>query len=173
MTRLRRAAAAVGIVPLVAMVVLAIPAPASAHGILDLGGVDAVAGRSSTVTLEIQHGCITRSTGTVQVEAFVGKPWGRVVPQPVDGWTVRTQRLASGGRQLTWTKLGDPQPFGTPVFFPMKATWPSSPGVYSMKVTQTCPDDVTTWGTPGGPATADAPSPPLTPIPQVKVLPAD
>lgn len=173
MTRLHRIVLAACLTVAAPAAVLGLAAPAQAHGIIDLDGVDAVAGRTSTMTLEIQHGCITKSTGTIQVEAFVGKPWGRVVPGPVPGWTVRSQRLASGGRQVTWTKLGDPQPFGTPVYFPLRVTWPTNPGVYSMKVVQACPDDVTVWGTPGGPATGDAPSPPITPIPQVKVLPAD
>lgn len=169
MTRLRRALPAA----VVFATALSVPAPAQAHGIIDLGGVDAIAGRTSTMTLEIQHGCITQSTGTVQVQAFVGRPWGRVVPQPVAGWTVALSRLPNGGRQVTWTKEGDPQPFGTPVYFPLRVTWPGKPGTYSMKVVQACPDDITTWGTPFGPATADAPSPPITPIPQVQVLPAD
>lgn len=173
MTRLRRALTAPAATVAAAVIVLSMPVPAQAHGIIDLGGTAAVAGRTSTMTLEVQHGCITKSTGTTQVQAFVGKPWGRVVPRPVDGWTVEIGRLSNGGRQVTWTKQGDPQPFGTPVYFPMRVTWPAQPGVYSMKVVQACPDDITTWGTPGGPATADAPSPPITPIPQVKVLPAD
>jgi len=173
MTRLCRARLAFAATAATAAIVLAVPLPAQAHGIIDLGGVDAVAGRTSTMTLEIQHGCITTSSGTIQVQAFVGKPWGRVAPRQVDGWTVDISRLSNGGRQVTWTKQGDPQPFGTPVYFPLKVTWPTKPGVYSMKVVQACPDDITTWGTPGGPATADAPSPPITPIPQVKVLPAD
>jgi uncharacterized protein YcnI len=165
------AAAAAAVTALAAALACAVPA--SAHGIIDVGSVDAIAGHTSTMTLEVQHGCITHATGTQLVQAFVGRPWGRIIPQPVDGWTISTQRLASGGRQITWTKQGDPQPFGTPVYFPMLVTWPSTPGVYGMKVVQACPDDVTVWGTPPGPATANAPSPPITPIPQVKVLPAN
>ena len=161
-----------GITGLAAAVLLGVPASAQAHGVIDLGRVDAVAGRTSTMTLEVQHGCIANATGTLQVEAFVGRPWGRVAPQAVSGWTVGVQRLSSGGRQITWTKLGEPHPFGTPLFFPIRVTWPQEPGIYSMKVVQACPGDVTTWGTPPGPATANSPSPPVTPIPQVKVLPA-
>jgi uncharacterized protein YcnI len=173
MTRTSRTLASSCLSLATAALMIGMAVPAQAHGIIDLGGTDAVAGRTSTMTLEIQHGCITRSTGTIQVQAFVGRPWGRLVPRPVEGWTVQERRLASGGRVVTWTKQGDPQPFGTPVYFPIRVTWPSKPGTYSMKVVQACPDDVTTWGTPGGPATADAPSPPITPIPQVQVLPAD
>ena len=46
------------------------------------------------------------------------------------------------------------------------------PGVIGMAVTQICAQDTTVWNTPMGPATADADSPPVTPMPQVKVLPA-
>ncbi len=173
MTRPSATTLGAGITGLAAAVLLCVPAPAQAHGIIDLGSVDAVAGRTSTMTLEVQHGCITNATGTLQVEASVGRPWRRVAPQPVRGWTVGVQRLPSGGQQITWTKQGDPHPFGTPVFFPIRVTWPQKPGVYSMKVVQACPGDVTTWGTPPGPATANSPSPPITPIPQVKVLPAN
>jgi uncharacterized protein YcnI len=154
----------------VACVLAASAAPASAHAIIELNGADAVAGHTSVMTLEIQHGCITAADGTQQVLAFVGKPWGRVAPKPVEGWSIATKRLSAGGQQITWTKQGEPQPFGTPVYFPMRVTWPTSPGVYGMSVTQACPSGTTTWDVKDGPATANAPSPPLTPLPQVKVL---
>lgn len=48
-------------------------APASAHAIIDLGGVSAVAGKTSPMTLEVQHGCLP-AEATTQVEAFVGAP---------------------------------------------------------------------------------------------------
>lgn len=163
-----RAALAVTVALLTAGVATA--GPVSAHAIISLDGVAAVAGKRSAMTLEIQHGCITKQTGTVAVDAAIPKSWGRVVPAPVAGWDVTIERAASGARTLHWVKQGDPQPFGTPVFFPLQIRWPAKPGVYGMTVTQTCPDDVTTWGTPDAPATADAPSPPLTPLPQVQVV---
>ncbi len=151
-------------------VVVVAAAPVQAHAIIELNGADAVAGRTSLMTLEIQHGCITVADGTQLVLASVGKPWGRVVPKPVDGWTITAKKLASGGQQVMWTKQGEPQPFGTPVYFPMLVTWPTTPGVYGMSVTQACPSGTTTWDIKDGPATANSPSPPLTPLPQVKVL---
>ena len=146
-------------------------APASsAHAIIELNGVSAVAGKSSAMTLEIQHGCLTESAGTTQVIAFVGKPWGAVKPGSASGWKVSVAPLADGGQQITWSIVGNPNPFGTPVYFPMTVKWPNSPGVYGMRVLQVCPGGLTWWDTPFTPATAAAPSPPLTPLPQVQVL---
>ena len=143
---------------------------AGAHAIIDLNGVSAVAGKSSSMTLEVQHGCITDSPETTQVIAFVGKPWGAVKPGPVDGWKVSVAPLADGGQQITWSVVGKPIPFSTPVFFPMTVKWPNSPGVYSMRVLQICTVGQYLWETPVTPATASSPSPPLTPLPQVTVL---
>jgi hypothetical protein len=148
-------------------------APASAHAIISLGGVDAVTGQTSRMTLEVQHGCLSDEDGVLQVLAFVGKPWGRLRPQPVAGWSMKRATLASGGQQITWTKDdGVPQVFNVPVYFPIDVTWPSRPGVVGMTVTQVCAQDTTTWNTPAAPATASTDSPPQTPMPQVKVLPA-
>ncbi|MDA3021440.1 MAG: hypothetical protein O2943_02020 [Actinomycetota bacterium] len=145
--------------------------PASAHAIVELNGVSAVAGKSSVLTLEIQHGCLTGQDGTTQVIAFAGKPWGAIKPAAVSGWTSLSARLADGGQQITWTSQGAPQPFGTPMFFPMTVRWPKSAGIYGLRVLQVCPSGVTWWDTPFIPATASAPAPPLTPLPQVQVLP--
>lgn len=122
------------------------------------------------MTLEIQHGCITAGTGTTQVIAYVGKPWGKIKPGKVDGWVSSVERTPKGGQQVTWNNLGEPQLFSEPLFLPMKITWPKKAGVYSMNVTQACPGDVTMWDTLVGPATANKPSPPLTPLPQVQVV---
>ena len=48
--------------------IVLLAAPASAHAIIDLDGVTAVAGRSSAMTLEIQHGCLP-AEATTQVDA--------------------------------------------------------------------------------------------------------
>lgn len=147
-------------------------APASAHAIISLGGVDAVAGRTSRMTLEVQHGCLTDEDGVLQVIAQVGRPWGRLRPQPVSGWSVTRSRLPAG-QQIIWTKDdGVPQVFNEPVYFPVDVTWPAKAGVIGMSVTQVCPRDTTTWGTPVAPATGDQESPPQTPLAQVNVLPA-
>ena len=143
---------------------------ASAHAIIELNGVSAVAGKSSAMTLEIQHGCITDSPETTQVIAFVGKPWGAVKPGSVDGWKFSVAPLADGGQQITWSVVDKPIPFSTPVFFPMTVKWPKSPGVYSMRVLQVCTGGQYLWDTPFTPATSSSPSPPLTPLPQVTVL---
>lgn len=145
---------------------------ASAHAIIDVGDTDAVASAKGTMTLEIQHGCLTNEDGVIQVLAFVGKPWGRITPKPVQGWTSKIERAGSG-QQVTWTKIdGDPQVFNDPVYFPMTVVWPAKAGVYGMTVTQVCPSDTTTWNTPPVPAVANAPSPPITPMPQVQVMAA-
>ena len=141
----------------------------AAHGIIELNGVSAVAGTTSTMTLEVQHGCLP-SEPTVQVQAFVGKPWRAVKPKPISGWSSAVTRQANGGWHITWTNLGAPIPFGTATFFAIDAAWPKKPGTYGMTVLQLCPNSSYLWNTPAGAATADAPSPPLTPKPEVMVV---
>lgn len=143
--------------------------PANAHAIIDLTEVAAVAGKSSSMTLEIQHGCLSDVAGTTQVIAFAGKPWGAIKPGAVSGWTVAVAPVPDGGQQITWTVQGAPQPFSTPVFFPMTVRWPKSAGIYGLRVLQVCPSQSTWWDTPFKPATASFPSPPLTPLAQVLV----
>ena len=142
---------------------------ASAHAIISLDGVSAVAGKSSTMTLEIQHGCLPAEP-TVQVEAFVGAPWRRVKPAPVPGWSSSVTRQAKGGWHITWVNEGEPIPFGTATFFPITVAWPSAPGDYGMSVMQLCPDSSYYWNDAFVPATAMASSPPLTPRPEVTVV---
>ncbi len=141
----------------------------SAHGIIDLDGVSAVAGTSSLMTLEVQHGCAT-SDSTIEVQAFVGKPWRAVKPQPVNGWSSRVSRQDNGGWQITWTNLGAPIPFGTPIFFPIRAAWPTKPGIYGMSVLQLCPNSSYYWNDEYAPANGSVSSPPLTPRPEVLVV---
>jgi len=147
---------------------VAMPA-ASAHAIIDLEGQDAVAGATSEMKLEIQHGCTDGEPGVIEVQAFVGKPWRNIRPLAVDGWTSEVQRQKKGGFHITWTNQGEPVAFGTPVFFPVKVSWPKKPGTYGMTVFQQCPQGSTLWNTEFTAATADAPSPPLTPLPEVEV----
>ena len=149
----------------------AVVAPAQAHGIIDLQGTSAVAGQSSVMTLEIQHGCLP-SEPTVQVEAFVGSPWRAVKPQAVPGWTSRVTRQTKGGWHITWVNQGTPIPFGTATYFPISVAWPSKPGTYGMSVMQLCPGSSYYWNSKNAPATADTPSPPLTPRPEVLVIAA-
>ena len=145
-------------------------APVHAHAIIELNGVSAVAGRTSAMTLEVQHGCLP-AEATTEVEAFVGAPWRAVRPAAVDGWSARVERLPSGGWHIIWTNLGAPIPFGTPTFFPITVAWPNKPGTYAMRVTQQCTSGTSyDWNTPYGPATANSPSPPLTPRPEVNVV---
>ena len=145
-------------------------APASAHAIIELGGVSAQAGRTSRMILEIQHGCLP-AEATTQVEAFVGTPWRGVRPGVAAGWASAVEPLPRGGWHITWTNLGAPVPFGTPTFFPISVDWPAKSGTYGMRVTQQCTNGTAyDWNTPYGPATANSPSPPLTPRPEVKVV---
>ena len=168
---MRRTAVCLAIVVTTAVTSLApaLTTPASAHGIIELDGVSAVAGTKSRMTLEIQHGCLP-SEPTVEVQAFVGKPWRAVVPEHVDGWRSTVQRQAKGGWHITWTNLGEPIPFGTPTYFPITVAWPKTPGTYAMSVLQLCTDGSYFWNTPPTAATADQPSPPLTPRPEVQVV---
>ncbi len=145
--------------------------PVSAHGIIELNGVSAVAGQSSVMTLEIQHGCLP-SEPTVQVEAFVGSPWRAVKPQAVPGWTSKVTRQAKGGWHITWVNQSTPIPFGTATYFPITVAWPSKPGTYGMSVMQLCPGSSYYWNDKYAPATANIPSPPLTPRPEVLVIAA-
>jgi len=145
-------------------------APASAHAIIDLDGVTAVAGKTSAMTLEIQHGCLP-AEATTQVEAFVGRPWRSVKPGAVPGWQAAIEKLAQGGWHITWKNLGAPIPFGTATFFPITVAWPVKPGTYALHVTQQCTNGTSyDWNQPYGPATATTPSPPLTPRPEVHVV---
>jgi uncharacterized protein YcnI len=145
-------------------------ATASAHAIIQLKGVSAVAGSTSAMTLEIQHGCLP-SESTLQVQAFVGKPWRAVKPQTVPGWTSRVTKQAKGGWHITWVNQGAPIPFGTATFFPITVAWPKNAGAYGMSVMQLCTDGTTYyWNDKYTPATATADSPPLTPRPEVMVV---
>ena len=164
-----KAASAAGGLTSLAVVGLA-AGPAAAHAIIELDGVSAVAGRTSAMTLEIQHGCLP-AEATTQVQAFVGRPWRAVRPAPVTGWEASVQRLARGGWQITWTNLGEPIPFGTATFFPIEVDWPTQAGTFGMRVTQQCTDGTSyDWNEKYRPATANSPSPPLTPRPEVQVV---
>jgi uncharacterized protein YcnI len=147
----------------------ALSAPASAHAIIDLEGQDAVAETTTEMKLEIQHGCVDGEPGIIGVQAFVGKPWRKIAPLPTPGWTSEVKRQKKGGFQITWTNQGEPIAFGTPVFFPIKVSWPKETGTYGMTVFQQCPQGSILWNTEFTAATADAPSPPLTPLPEVQV----
>jgi hypothetical protein len=143
---------------------------ASAHALIELNGVSAVAGTTSTMTLEIQHGCLPAEP-TVQVEAFVGAPWRSMKPQAIAGWASTVTRQTNGGWHITWTNQGEPIPFGKRTFFPITVAWPKKTGVYGMSVWQTCANGSSYyWNEKVTPATATADSPPLTPKPEVLVM---
>ena len=144
-------------------------APAQAHAIIDLKGKDAIAGATSPMTLEVQHGCIDGAQGTMQVQAMTAKTWRSVIPKQVAGWNSSISKQANGGSKITWIKQGAPAPFDIPVYFPLIVSWPTKAGVYGMSVRQICPSTSTLWNEPFTPATADKPSPPITPLAQVQV----
>lgn len=149
--------------------VVASALPASAHAIVDLTGKPAYAGKTSVMTLEVQHGCLQSETGIDKVAAYFSKEYGKVKPSAVAGWKSTSQRT-SDGRKVVWTPTGAVPAFNTPTYFPMRITWPAKPGVYGLPVKQWCGSDTNIWDVPDGPATADKPSPPLYPLPQIKVL---
>jgi uncharacterized protein YcnI len=165
-TRLCQVTAALALISLASPLIT----PASAHAIIELNGVSAVAGQTSDMTLEIRHGCFPLEP-TVQVEAFVGKPWRAVTPKPIDGWTSTVARQPNGGWHITWVNQGQPVPFGTNTYFPITVSWPRNPGAYGMSVMQLCPGGHSEyWNVKYAPASAKADSPPLTPRPEVLVV---
>ena len=145
--------------------------PASAHAIVDLSGAPAYAGKTSVMTLEVQHGCVQNQACIDKVAAYFNKKFGKVTPQSVTGWSGKVSRT-SEGRKVVWTLQGDVPAFNAPTFFPMSITWPAKSGVYGVPVRQWCDGETNVWDVPDGPATANKPSPPLYPLPQIKVLPA-
>ena len=145
--------------------------PASAHAIVDLSGAPAYAGKTSVMTLEVQHGCLQNQAGIDKVAAYFNKKFGKVTPQSVTCWSGKVSRTPDG-RKVVWTLQGDVPAFNAPTFFPMSITWPAKSGVYGVPVRQWCDGETNVWDVPDGPATANKPSPPLYPLPQIKVLPA-
>jgi hypothetical protein len=135
------------------------------------------------MTLEIQHGCITGGGGTVKFVAQFAAAFGAVTPSSVPGWTsvvtsgitttTGTTTTTADGQTVTWTTNGAAQPFSTALIVPLTVRWPNRAGAYGTVVSQTCsnPADETVWSTPAQPATAGVPSPPLTPLATVCVLP--
>lgn len=153
-----------------AIVVLASATPASAHAIIELNGAPAVASMKSVMTLELQHGCLQNEVGIDKVTAYFSQHFRSVKAHRVDGWSVAVKESKKGIR-VTWKLTGTRPAFNTPTYFPMTIGWPTKPGAYGLPVRQECEGQVNVWDTPGGPATADQPSPPLYPLPEVQVLP--
>lgn len=143
--------------------------PASAHAIVDLSGDPAYAGQTSVITLEVQHGCLQNSKGIDKVAAYFDTDYRKIKPRTVTGWSVRVKHT-SHGTKVVWHLTGDVPAFNTPTYFPMKISWPRTPGVYGVPVKQWCGSATNVWDVPDGPATANQPSPPLYPLPQIKVL---
>lgn len=145
--------------------------PASAHAIADLSGVTAYAGQTSVMTLEVQHGCLTNELGIDKVLVTFNKHFGKVKPKRVSGWESKVRATQHKGQRVVYNLVGEVPAFNQPTYFPMKISWPTEPGVYGIPVTQVCDGEVNHWNVPDAPATADKPSPPLYPLPQVQVLP--
>lgn len=151
---------------------IASAAPASAHAIVGLNGDPAYAGKTSVMTLEVQHGCLSNELGIEKVVATFDKSFGKVKAKPVSGWKSKVRPGPRGIQRIVWTLTGSVPAFNQPTYFPIKIAWPQTPGVYGVPVTQECDGEINRWDVPDGPATADKPSPPLYPLPQIKVLPA-
>lgn len=160
----------VGLVAAIAGVVLATAPQASAHAIVDLRGDPAYAGHSSLITLEIQHGCLQNQSGVDTVIVHLPKAFRVVQPGSVAGWKVSAGRTSKGAHRVVYTLTGTRPDFGTPTYFPLTIGWPKRPGVYGVPVKQKCKGAVNIWDVPDRPATADQPSPPLYPLPQIRVL---
>ena len=96
---LRLTVSAVTTALIAAPLVIASAAPASAHAIVALNGDPAYAGRTSTMTLEIQHGCLQNEAGIDKIAAYFDKAYVKVVPKQVDDWTVSVKRMGKTGRR--------------------------------------------------------------------------
>lgn len=144
---------------------------ASAHAIVELNGDPAYAGRTSILTLELQHGCLGNEAGIDTVVAYFDPSFVSVKPKSVPGWKSQKATESDGTHRIKWTLTGDRPKFNTPTYFPMTISWPKQSGVYGVPVKQKCLGEVNVWDTPDGPATANRPSPPLYPLPQIRVLP--
>ena len=154
----------------VATASLATASAASAHAIVELNGDPAYAGRTSVLTLEVQHGCLGNEVGIDTVVAYFDPSFVSAKPKPVPGWKSQKTKESDGTHRIKWTLTGDRPKFNAPTYFPMNIGWPRQAGVYGVPVQQRCRGEVNVWDTPDGPATADKPSPPLYPLPQIKVL---
>ena len=75
---LRLTVSAVTTALIAAPLVIASAAPASAHAIVALNGDPAYAGRTSTMTLEIQHGCLQNEAGIDKIAAYFDKAYVKV-----------------------------------------------------------------------------------------------
>ena len=144
--------------------------PAEAHAIIELNGKQAYAGQTSIYTMEIQHGCMSNEGQTLKVMVFYGAAFRNLVPRHVAGWKSRVVAGHNGGHTVVWTTQGAAQVFNVPLYLPTRVTWPHRAGVYGIPVKQFCKGGTSVaWTTPFTPATANAPSPPLTPLPQIQV----
>lgn len=155
-----------------AALVVASAVPASAHAIVGLNGDPAYAGRTSAITLELQHGCLSNELGIDKVVATFDKSFGKVRASRVKDWTSTVRPGPRGIQRVVWELTGPVPEFNQPTFFRLEVSWPKKPGVYGVPVTQACDGEINRWQVPDGPATATQPSPPLYPLPQIKVLPA-
>lgn len=171
--RLRRGLAIAGVTGAGFALASALTAPsASAHAIAELNGDPAVAGHTSLMTLEMQHGCLANEIGIDTVIIYFNKHFTSANASAVAGWKSVAGRSSDGKRTITWTLTGTRPAFNAPTFFPITIGWPKAPDVYGVPVKQKCDGEVNFWSTPPGPATADKPSPPLYPRPQVRVIAA-
>lgn len=169
MPTLRRALVGTAAAAALAASALTAAAPASAHSIIELNGAPAYAGRTSTMTMEIQHGCMP-SQPTYKVVIYFSSRFGAIVPLTVKGWRAVTGTRANGTKYVVWKSTNGAQPFPTPLYLRMRITWPRTPGTYGMPTQQFCVGGGSWyWNTPWQPATANVPSPPLTPLPTVVV----
>lgn len=92
--------------------------PASAHAIVDLEGDPAYAGRTSTISLELQHGCLANEVGIDTVIVYLDASFRTVQPGAVDGWKASTKHSGSGTHKVTYTLTGTRPAFNAPTYFP-------------------------------------------------------
>jgi len=150
------------------------------------GGLIKSAGPLDGMTAGEQFGALLngRLHLSMKFVAQFAAAFGAVTAGSVPGWTsvvtsgitttTGTTTTTAEGQTVTWTTNGAAQPFSTALVVPLTVRWPYRAGAYGIVVSQTCsnPADETVWSTPAQPAVAGVPSPPLTPLATVCVLPA-
>jgi hypothetical protein len=138
-------------------------------------------GRGSTISRSAPEGGSPGSTRSVFTQSSTTRRQRKsrttTVREPRPTWPGETKkpngRVSRKLRPIHWNTTGAAQPFSTPLFLPLTVRWPQRSGAYGIVVSQTCsnPSDKTIWNTPAQPATLGVPSPPMTPLPTVCVLP--
>jgi predicted lipoprotein with Yx(FWY)xxD motif len=108
----------------------------------------AVPGADETLNFVVGHGCDGQPTTALRVELPASVKL--LMPDSKPGWNLDTERLAGGGRALTWRGGELTKADG----FKVRVKLPTAPGPLSFATAQTCGATVVRWDEPtpaGGP----------------------